>query len=243
MIDCVELHKSFGHQRVLRGLNLSVSTGQITVVIGRSGEGKSVFLKHLIGLYHPDSGQILIDGRDFAAARGDERRAIKDQFAIVFQSGALFDSLNVFDNVAFPLRYKSDLAEAEIKDLVEEMLASVGLEEAGSNFLSEISGGMAKRVALARALVLHPRIILFDEPLTALDPVVKRTIIELIAASHERYGFTAVIVSHNIPEVFDLADHVAMLSRGRIVAFGRPEEINASKDREVRFFLNGGRED
>ena len=243
MIDCVELYKSFGHQRVLRGLSLSVSTGQVTVVIGRSGEGKSVFLKHLIGLYRPDSGQILIDGRDFAAARGAEERAIKDQFAIVFQSGALFDSLNVFDNVAFPLRYKSDLTEAEIKDLVEEMLASVGLEEAGSNFLSEISGGMAKRVALARALVLDPGIILFDEPLTALDPVVKRTIIELIAASHERYGFTAVIVSHNIPEVFDLADHVAMLSRGRIVAFGRPEEISASKDREVRFFLSGGRED
>lgn len=243
MIDCLELYKSFGQQQVLKGLSLSVPTGQVTVVIGRSGAGKSVFLKHLVGLYRPDSGQILIDGHDFVAAKGAEKRAIKDQFAIVFQSGALFDSLNVFDNVAFPLRYKSDLAEAEINELVERMLANVGLEKAGANFLAEISGGMAKRVALARALVLHPRIILFDEPLSGLDPVVKRNIIELIAASHQRYGFTAVIVSHNIPEVFDLADRVAMLSRGRIVAVGRPQEVIASKDREVGFFLSGGREE
>ena len=177
MITCTNLRKAFNGQEVLKGLSLTIGSQEITVVIGRSGEGKSVFLKHLVGLIKPDSGSIEIDGRDIAKARGSQLRSIKEQFGFVFQGGALFDSLTVFDNVAFPLRHKAKVTPAELKDRVEEMLNQVGLSGYGDRYPSEISGGMAKRVAVARALILRPPIILFDEPLTGLDPVISNTIL------------------------------------------------------------------
>jgi phospholipid/cholesterol/gamma-HCH transport system ATP-binding protein len=242
MIKCTDLRRSFNGQEVLRGLSLVISHGQITVIIGRSGEGKSVFLKHLVGLLKPDAGTIEIDDRDFVQARGAERSAIKDKFGFVFQGGALFDSLTVFDNVAFPLRHRTKMKKAEIVERVERMLADVGLTGHGQNYPSEISGGMAKRVAVARALILRPPIILFDEPLTGLDPVISNTILDLIKSVHQRYGFTGVVVSHDIPQIFEVADQVAMLHQGQIIYAGPPSEIYGSPDERVQNFLHGGRD-
>ena len=242
MITCTDLRKGFNGQEVLKGISLTVNSREITVVIGRSGEGKSVFLKHLVGLLKPDSGSIEIDGRDIATARGAELRAIKEQFGFVFQGGALFDSLTVFDNVAFPLRHKAKAGPAEIKDRVGEILAQVGLEGYGGRYPSEISGGMAKRVAVARALIMRPPIILFDEPLTGLDPVISNTILDLIGQVHDHFRFTGVVVSHDIPQIFELADQVAMLQEGTILFSGEPDKIYDCPDERVQFFLNGGRE-
>ncbi len=242
MITCTNLRKAFNGQEVLKGLSLTFGSQEITVVIGRSGEGKSVFLKHLVGLIKPDSGSIEIDGRDIARARGAELRSIKEQFGFVFQGGALFDSLTVFDNVAFPLRHKAKVSRGELRDRVEEILKQVGLAGYGSRYPSEISGGMAKRVAVARALILRPPIILFDEPLTGLDPVISNTILDLIGRVHDHFRFTGVVVSHDIPQIFELADQVAMLQKGTILFSGKPDEIYECPDERVQFFLNGGRE-
>jgi len=242
LIACRNIHKSFNGQPVLKGLSLTIPSDQITVLIGRSGEGKSVFLKHLVGLLKPDSGTIEVDGQDITRVKRAELKKIKELFGFVFQSGALFDSLNVFENVAFPLRHKTKIGQTEIRDRVEEMLSQVGLAGHGQNYPSEISGGMAKRVAVARALILRPRIILFDEPLTGLDPVISNTILDLIAELHQRYQFTGVVVSHDIPEIFELAEQVAMLHQGEIIFTGVPEEIYDNQDSRVRHFLNGGRE-
>jgi phospholipid/cholesterol/gamma-HCH transport system ATP-binding protein len=242
MITCKDLKKGFNGQEVLKGISMTVNTQEITVVIGRSGEGKSVFLKHLVGLMKPDSGSIEIDGRDIAKARGAELRAIKEQFGFVFQGGALFDSLTVFENVAFPLRHKTKVGQAEIKDRVEEILEHVGLKGHGDRYPSEISGGMAKRVAVARALVLRPPVILFDEPLTGLDPIISNTILDLIGQVHDLYKFTGVVVSHDIPQIFELAHQVAMLQDGKILFSGEPDSIYECPDERVQYFLNGGRE-
>ncbi len=242
MIECIDLYKAFDGRLVLGGLNLTIPSGQITTVIGRSGEGKSVFLKHLVGLLTPDSGRILVDGTDVVAAGKRTLKRIKDLFGIVFQGGALFDSISILDNVAFPLRHKTKLPEKEIVARAEEMLGLVGLEEHRDKFPSEISGGQAKRVALARALVTHPKIILFDEPLAGLDPITKNTILDLIRELHDRYKFTGVVVSHHIQDMFSLAERVAMLHNGRIIISGTPEEVGRSRDPDVRFFLSGGRE-
>jgi len=242
MITCTNLRKGFNGQEVLKGLSLTIESREITVVIGRSGEGKSVFLKHLVGLMKPDSGSIEVDGRDIAKAGGADLRAIKEQFGFVFQGGALFDSLTVFENVAFPLRHKTKVGSSEIRDRVGEMLEQVGLKEFGNRYPAEISGGMAKRVAVARALVLRPPIILFDEPLTGLDPVISNTILDLIGQVHDLYRFTGVVVSHDIPQIFELADQVAMLQDGTILFSGKPDDIFDCPDERVQFFLNGGRE-
>jgi len=242
MIECRNLTKSFNREAVLKGLNLTIPAGQATVVIGRSGEGKTVFLKHLIGLLRPDEGSVLVEGRDICQAKGEVLREIKEQFGIVFQSNALFDSLTIFENVAFPLRNKTSMPEAEIRERVESALASVDLAASQGLYPAEISGGMAKRVALARALAMLPRIILFDEPITGLDPVMRNNIIDLIAVSQERFRFTTVVVSHNIPEIFRVADQVAMLHDGGIIFAGSPEEIIRSDDERVQYFLSGGKE-
>ena len=242
MITCTDLKKSFGGREVLKGISLTVRSQEITVIIGRSGEGKSVFLKHLVGLLKPDSGSIEIDGRDIAKARGAALKTIKEQFGFVFQGGALFDSLTVAENVAFPLRHKTKTGPAEIRERFEEILEHVGLAGHGERYPSEISGGMAKRVAVARALILRPPIILFDEPLTGLDPIISNTILDLIGQVHDMYKFTGVVVSHDIPQIFELAHQVAMLQDGRILFSGDPASIYECPDERVQYFLNGGRE-
>jgi phospholipid/cholesterol/gamma-HCH transport system ATP-binding protein len=239
MIHTVNLHKSFGSQHVLAGVNLEIPAGAIYVIIGRSGSGKSCLLKHFIGLLRPDEGEVWVDGMQISALRGRTLNRVRDRFGMLFQGGALFDSLSVYDNVAFPLREKTRLKAAEIRHRVQERLAQVGLSGVGEKFPSELSGGMRKRVALARALVSEPEILLFDEPTTGLDPIRVNAIHQLILDLHQLLHFTAVIVSHEIPEIFSLATQVAMLHEGVIIATGTPAEIQASPDPVVQQFISG----
>jgi phospholipid/cholesterol/gamma-HCH transport system ATP-binding protein len=243
MIKVEGLTKSFGRQKVLRELSLDVATGTITIVIGRSGGGKSVFLKHLIGLIRPDAGRIMVDGVDISRLRGRELDAIRRTYGVVFQGGALFDSMSCFDNVAFPLREKVRTPAPELTKRVEAALAQVGLEGVGAKYPAEISGGMRKRVAIARALVTEPEIVFFDEPTTGLDPVLVNTIHHLILDLHRRFRFTAVVVSHEIPEIFEIADTVAMLHEGRIVEVGPPSVIQGSTNPVVQRFIKGEAEE
>jgi len=239
MIKVEGLTKSFGRQKVLRELSLEVATGTITIVIGRSGGGKSVFLKHLVGLIRPDAGRIMVDGVDISRLRGRELDQIRRAYGVVFQGGALFDSMSCFDNVAFPLREKVRIPSAELSKRVEAALSQVGLEGVGAKYPAEISGGMRKRVAIARALVTEPEIVFFDEPTTGLDPVLVNTIHHLILDLHRRFRFTAVVVSHEIPEIFEIADTVAMLHEGRIVEVGPPSVIQGSTNPVVQRFIKG----
>ncbi len=239
MIRTVNLHKSFGHQHVLAGVNLEIPDGAIYVIIGRSGAGKSCLLKHLIGLLRPDQGEVWVDGEEISTLRGRALNRVRTRFGMLFQGGALFDSLTVYDNVAFPLREKTRLSEAVIREKVHERLAQVGLSEINEKFPAELSGGMRKRVALARALISEPEFLLFDEPTTGLDPIRVNAIHQLILDLHHLLHFTAVVVSHEIPEIFSLATHVAMLHEGVIVATGTPAEIQASPNPVIRQFISG----
>lgn len=239
MIRIQRLHKSFGSQPVLRGLDLDIATGEIMVVIGRSGGGKSVLLKHLIGLLRPDAGTVTVDGTEITRLRGGELDRVRERYGVVFQGGALFDSMSVAENVAFPLREKSRLGHAEIRGRVEEKLEQVGLSGMGHKNPAEISGGMRKRVAIARALVIEPEIVFFDEPTTGLDPILVNTIHHLIVELHRKFHFTAVMVSHEIPEIFEIADRVAMLHEGVIVEVGPPDAVRASTNPIVQQFIRG----
>ncbi|KAB0667476.1 ABC transporter ATP-binding protein [Oryzomonas japonica] len=239
MIKLTDVHKSFGTQKVLNGLDLEIPEGMITAIIGPSGEGKSVLLKHIIGLLQPDSGRIEVDGESIQGLRRSQLNRIREKFGMLFQNAALFDSMSVFENVAFPLQEKTKLSGAEIRRRVLSALEDVGLKNVENKFPDELSGGMKKRVGLARAVVLNPKIILFDEPTTGLDPVIKRAIHHLIRETHAKFGFTAVIVSHEIPEIFDIAQNVAMLYQGKILQHGTPEEIQNSTHPVVRQFISG----
>jgi phospholipid/cholesterol/gamma-HCH transport system ATP-binding protein len=233
------LRKSFGRQPVLRGVNLDVATGEVMIVIGRSGGGKSVLLKHLVGLLRPDAGGVLVDGTDITKVRGAALEAVRRRYGVVFQGGALFDSMSVFDNVAFPLREKTNLGAGDIAQRVEEKLSQVGLVDMGHKNPAEISGGMRKRVAIARALVTEPEIVFFDEPTTGLDPILVNTIHHLIQDLHRKFRFTAVMVSHEIPEIFEIADRVAMLHEGMIIETGDARSIQNSTNPIVQQFIHG----
>ncbi|MBZ0154602.1 MAG: ABC transporter ATP-binding protein [Alphaproteobacteria bacterium] len=239
MIEIIDLEKSFKGQKVLKGISLSVSDGELMAIIGESGGGKSVLLKHLIGLLKPDRGHVLVDGVDITALRGRELDRIREKFGVVFQGSALFDSMTIYDNVVFPLREKTRLGSGEIRERGLRALEDVGLRGIEEKYPSEISGGMKRRVALARALITEPSIVFFDEPTTGLDPIILHSIHNLIVSTHRKYRFTGVIISHEIPEIFDVADKVAMLYGGRIVAAGTPEEIESSQDPAVRQFITG----
>ena len=239
MIKVDGLRKSFHGQPVLRGIDLEVPDGSITIIIGRSGEGKSVFLKHLLGLLHPDSGRIEVDGVDVTKLSGRAMDEVRKRYGVVFQGGALFDSMTCRENVAFPLREKLRLTPAEIARRTDAALDQVGLAGVGDKYPEEVSGGMRKRVAIARALATEPEIVFFDEPTTGLDPVLVNTIHHLILDLHRRLRFTALMVSHEIPEIFEIADRVAMLHEGRIVEVGPPAQLQASENRVVRQFIRG----
>ncbi|HQB39309.1 MAG TPA: ABC transporter ATP-binding protein [Deltaproteobacteria bacterium] len=239
MIRLQGVHKSFGDQVVLDGLDITIPAGQITAVIGPSGEGKSVMLKHMIGLLQPDSGAVEVEGESITAASRARLNSIREKFGMLFQNAALFDSMNVFDNVAFPLREKTRLSKEEIRNRVMSALEDVGLKNVEHKYTDQLSGGMKKRVALARALLLNPKIILFDEPTTGLDPIIKKAIHQLIRDTHAKFGFTAVIVSHEIPDIFEVAQHVAMLYKGKILQYGTTDEILHSEHPVVRQFISG----
>lgn len=239
MIELINIHKAFGSQTVLNGLNLKVPAGTTTAVIGPSGEGKSVMLKHMIGLLTPDQGEVLVDGTSILGLGRVELNRIREKFAMVFQNAALFDSMTVYENVAFPLEEKTNLSRDEISSRVETALLEGGLKNVYQKYPDELSGGMKKRVGLARGLLLEPQIVLFDEPTTGLDPVIRRAIHQLIKETQAKFGFTAVIVSHDIPDIFEVAHHIAMLYRGEILQFGTPEEIQGSDHPVVRQFISG----
>jgi phospholipid/cholesterol/gamma-HCH transport system ATP-binding protein len=237
MIKVVDLHKTFGGQAVLKGINLDLETGRVTTIIGGSGSGKTVLLKHLNALLLPDRGSALVDGKDITKLGERELNEVRQKFGVLFQGAALLDSMTLYDNVAFPLREKTKMSESEIQKRVEERLAQVGLAGMGYKYPAEVSGGMKKRAGLARALAMEPEIVLFDEPTTGLDPLLGKSIHQLIRKMHTTFGFTGVIVSHDIPEVFKISDRVAMLANGVIVEVGSTEEFVASKNPVVRQFL------
>ena len=239
MIKIEGLWKSFGSTEVLRGLDLEIRDGETIVIIGRSGGGKSVLLKHLCGLLKPDKGKVLVDGVDIAPMDEQEITPIRKQFGFLFQSAALFDSMTLYDNVAFPLR-EERRPEAEIQKRVNEALCIVDLTQAQDKKPAELSGGMRKRAALARALALDPRVVFFDEPSAGLDPVTSRHLDRLILQIRATLGTTMVIVSHELASIYELADRVIMLDRDAraIIAEGRPRELAAgSPDPRVREFL------
>lgn len=231
--------KSFGSSAVLRGLSIDFVDNAITTVLGPSGTGKSVLLKHLVGLEAPDQGEIVVFGKDIWKISEEERYALRKRFGVLFQDGALFGSLNIFDNVAFPLRKHTDLAESEIGDLVMTRLREVGLEHSAAKLPNEISGGMRKRAGFARALVLNPDIVLFDEPDSGLDPVRTSLLNDLIKEMHAEHGGTYLLVTHNIPTARRVSDYVGLLWKGALVHYGPTDEAFDSDDGFVRQFLAG----
>ncbi len=239
MIRIEDIHKSFNGFSVLKGVSLEINKGEILALIGGSGHGKSVILKHVVGLMKPDRGHVFIDGKDICHLKGNELEELRSRFGFLFQSGALFSSFTVFDNVAFPLREKTKLSEDEIRKKVLYELELVGLSGAENKFPAELSGGMIKRTALARALVRGPEIMIFDEPTTGLDPIIAHTILDLIKSIHQNLGFTGIIVSHELSRVFQIAHKVAMLNEGIIWAIGTPDEILSSKDPVIQQFIKG----
>ena len=232
-----DLHKNFGAQKVLDGIDLAIETGKITVIIGKSGGGKSVLLKHIIGLIKPDSGEIWVDGTEITGLEEKKLNEVRKKFGMLFQEAALFDSMNVYDNVAFPLREVVRIGEREIDRIVEERLKQVGLLGFANKMPGELSGGMRKRVGLARALVLDPEIILFDEPTSALDPIISLTILDLIKETQTRLKKTYIVISHDILGMFRIADRVAMLYDGKIIEYGTPQEVRKSDREEMQEFL------
>jgi phospholipid/cholesterol/gamma-HCH transport system ATP-binding protein len=242
VINLVDIHKSFGNNVVLNGLDLFIEVGKVTVIIGQSGSGKSVLLKHMIGLTQPDKGKVEIDGQDISGFNERQLNEIRKRFGMLFQEAALFDSMTVGQNVAFPLIEHSKLPKSEIREIVSEKLAHVGLRGVEDKMPSELSGGMKKRVGLARAIALEPEIILFDEPTTGLDPIIADAIDQLIVDIQSRLNVTCVVISHDIKGTFKIAHKIAMLYQGKIIEYGTPEEIESSRNPILKQFLEGNME-
>ena len=239
LIQLSNVSKRFGDQVILKDVNLDIPRGQITTIIGKSGGGKSVLLKHIIGLIKPDSGQVLFDGRPLSKFDNRAKNAVMERFSYMFQHNALFESMTVFENIALPLKEGTALTEEEMRKRVQDRMAQLDLKGTDHKYPSQISGGMKKRVAMARALITDPEIVLFDEPTTGLDPIRKNAVHSMITEFRERLGFTAVIVSHEIPDIFYISQQIVMLHEGRIFFVGTPEDIQQSEDPVIGEFLMG----
>jgi phospholipid/cholesterol/gamma-HCH transport system ATP-binding protein len=239
LIELRGVSKRFGANRVLDGLDLEIERGETMVVIGGSGSGKSVLLKHIIGLLQPDSGEVVVDGIAVGGLRGVALKEFRKRFGMLFQGAALFDSLSVLDNVAFGLREHTRLRQAEIRERVRGKLEMVGLRDVEHLWPAELSGGMKKRVALARAIAMEPQILLYDEPTTGLDPIRADAINDLIIGLRDRLKVTGVAITHDMTSAYKIADRIAMLYKGRIIAVGTPAEIRESADPVVRQFVSG----
>ena len=239
MIEIRELYKSFGENKVLKGVNLCIETGKTHVIIGRSGSGKSVLLKHIIGLMKPDKGEIVVNNINITSLTEEELDKIRLQFGMVFQGSALFDSLTVEENVGFLLYEYSELSKEEIRKRVGALLSLVGLKGIEDKYPQQLSGGMKKRVAIARALCLNPSILLYDEPTTGVDPIGADMIDSLIKNLHDKLGVTSIVVTHDLNSAFKIADCVSMLFDGKIIFTGSPQEVKEAKDLRVRQFIEG----
>jgi phospholipid/cholesterol/gamma-HCH transport system ATP-binding protein len=237
MIKIVGLYKRFGELDVLRNINLNIHRGEITAIIGRSGSGKTVLIKHVIGLLKPDRGHIFIDDIDITNVNEQRLKEIRRKFGMLFQESALFDSLTVAENVSFPLREHLRLSERKIRETVRQKLELVGLVRVEEKMPNELSGGMKKRVGLARAIALEPEILIYDEPTTGLDPVTSASIYELILDMEKRLGITSIIISHDVPTIFAVVHKVAVLNEGRIIACDTPQKIVKLDDHEIQTFL------
>jgi phospholipid/cholesterol/gamma-HCH transport system ATP-binding protein len=238
-ISLQHLYKSFGERKVLDDMSLEVQRGESVVIVGGSGTGKSVTLKHIIGLLQPDRGNVIIDGIDITQLGAREANDFRRRFGMAFQEGALFDSMSVFENIAFPLRRHTKMKEAEIRHRVEECLDQVHLPGVEKKRPSELSGGMRRRVGFARAISLKPEILLFDEPTTGLDPVISAVIAELIVEMDRTLKVTTVTITHDMKVAFAIADRVAMLYKGRIIEQGSPAEFQRSTNPIVQQFIEG----
>jgi len=237
MIDVRDLWKSFGGNQVLKGVNLQMMPGTTTVVLGGSGSGKTVLMKHIMGLFKPDHGEVYVDGENVSAMDRQQLAKFRTRMGMVFQSSALFDSLTVGENVAFPLREHTKLSDDEIRERVKEKLSVVDLHDVEEKFPAELSGGMRKRVGLARAIVRDPKIVLYDEPTTGLDPLTTESVDEMIIGAREKLGVTSVVISHDIGSAFHIGDHIAMLHDGRIVEEGPPDKLRHSTEPHTQHFL------
>ncbi len=241
-IDFRGLKKSLGKKEVLRGLDLEVRRGECLVIVGRSGTGKSVLLKHVVGLMRPDEGEVRVNGVEVETLAEKELLELRRSMGMLFQGGALFDSMSVGENVGLPLREHTSMPEPQVEIVVGEKLSLVGLEGTEEMRTSSLSGGMKKRAALARSLVLNPKIMLYDEPTTGLDPITSDLINRLIKRLQLRLGMTSIAVTHDMRSAYHIGDRIAMLHEGRIHAMGTPEEIQATTDPAVRQFIEGSSE-
>jgi phospholipid/cholesterol/gamma-HCH transport system ATP-binding protein len=239
LIEFVNVKKRFGNTRVMEGVNLSIHRGQITAIIGKSGSGKSVLLKHIIGLEQQDSGKIFYDGRDMAEMNRAARGKFKKRVSYMFQDNALFDAMTVFENIALPIVEKSALSRGQIRERVITRMTQLDISGTEEKYPAQLSGGMRKRVALARALITDPEVVLFDEPTTGLDPVRKQGVHGMIKGYQAKFGFTAVVVSHEIPEIFGIAQRVAMLDKGKIILQDDTERFLQTDQETVRCFIHG----
>ena len=238
-VEFIGVHKAFGRNKILRGLNMGLPEGKISMILGPSGTGKSVCIKHMVGLLYPDDGDVVVHGESVPTMRDHELFEMRKKFGVLFQDGALFGSMNLLDNVAFPLRQHTDKGEDEILEIVGRRLQEVGLGSAGDKFPNELSGGMRKRAGFARALVLDPDIVLFDEPDSGLDPVRTALLCELIQEIHEENGGAYTVITHDIMSARRVAEYIAVLWRGRIVESGPAAELFNSDNAFVRQFLSG----
>jgi phospholipid/cholesterol/gamma-HCH transport system ATP-binding protein len=238
-VEFVDVHKAFGRNKILRGLNMGIPEGMISMILGPSGTGKSVCIKHMVGLLYPDEGDILVHGESVPNMQDDELFEMRKKFGVLFQDGALFGSMNLYDNTAFPLRQHTDKSEEEIGEIVRRRLREVGLGQAEDKMPNELSGGMRKRAGFARALVLDPDIVLFDEPDSGLDPVRTALLCELIQEIHEENGGAYTVITHDIMSARRVAEFICVLWKGRIVESGPAEELFNSDNAFVRQFLSG----
>src|SRR6476661_718487 len=238
-IEFVDVHKSFGRNHVLRGLNMALPEDQISMILGPSGTGKSVCIKHIVGLLYPDEGDVIVHGHSIPSLRDADLFETRRKFGVLFQDGALFGSLNLYDNVAFPLRQHTEKGEEEIAEIVNRRMSEVGLGGEGEKMPNQLSGGMRKRAGFARALVLDPEIVLFDEPDSGLDPVRTALLCELIKEIHAENGGCYTVITHDIMSARRVAEHISVLWKGRIVESGPAEELFNSDNAFVRQFLSG----
>ncbi|WP_054032289.1 ABC transporter ATP-binding protein [Desulfatitalea tepidiphila] len=239
LIEFKDVYKAFDGNAVLKGVNLTILKGQVTAIIGKSGTGKSVLLKHIVGLLQPDSGQVLIDGQPLTGMDRIQQRQLKKRCSYMFQNNALFDSMTIYDNIALPLVERDRLRGESVRQRVQTKMAQLDIVDIERKYPSQLSGGMKKRVAMARALITEPEIVLFDEPTTGLDPIRKKAAYRMITDYQQRFGFTGVLVSHDIPDIFFISHQIAMLDEGQIIFEGGCREIQASQDPVVKEFVGG----